>query len=241
MAVRQAINLLFNRKTTKFLKRQTDQVLLELDAAISEIHEYTTEVTSYPVEDGMPVTDHARPNPEKLSLNGFITNAPVKWLGGLRRYLTEKEEGTAKLQSALNILMSFAGYSDTETEAGRFNYSLREPVIVDIITGLRVYTDMVMTNLHIPRDATTGEALRFSAEFVKLRRVRSATAPITHTVEKSGGGEGVGKQAPPKAELGQEQPKEIDDRTILRRGIDSFGEKIKKSKEFDFSSPVPEA
>lgn len=49
---------------------------IRIDATVSETHAYVNQVTDHPVERGANITDHVRPEPRRLSLVGFISNAP---------------------------------------------------------------------------------------------------------------------------------------------------------------------
>lgn len=48
------------------------------NVVVSEDHERTAMVTEHSVEQGSPVVDHIRPNPQTLKLDVFISNTPVK-------------------------------------------------------------------------------------------------------------------------------------------------------------------
>lgn len=50
---------------------------VNFDAVTSETHDNAMALTSHPVEDGVDVTDHARPEQRKLSVEGFVSNKPL--------------------------------------------------------------------------------------------------------------------------------------------------------------------
>ena len=50
---------------------------IELDAMLDESHEWSADVTSNPVEDGAPVTDHVIEQADKLTIRGVVTDAPL--------------------------------------------------------------------------------------------------------------------------------------------------------------------
>jgi len=227
------ISILFNRNRLQFLPAGGAEALLELDARISETPEFKNEVTLHPVEDGSSVADHIRVMPEKVVINGLVSSSPVRFADGLRVALADRDRGGTRIRSAYDVLMSMAGYRSAETEASRFDYIHSEPILVDIITRFRVYTSMALTSLTIPRDRAVGESLQFTAEFVKVRKVQSQTAVISHVVERPGA-EGARDQAASLSELGKVQPKPIDDRTIAKRLLDSIANKAKGNREFEF-------
>ena len=49
----------------------------QFDAVLSEEHERDAEVTDHSVEQGVAITDHVRPEPDRLTLEVFVSNTPV--------------------------------------------------------------------------------------------------------------------------------------------------------------------
>ncbi len=52
-------------------------VIIELDASISQSHELGAEVTDHPVEDGVDITDHVRPKPARVTIQGVVSAHPL--------------------------------------------------------------------------------------------------------------------------------------------------------------------
>jgi len=189
-----ALNLLFDRKSPGKID------VLELDATVSDGHEYANELTSYPVEDGADITDHIRRHPERVTIEGFITNSPVKYFGGEgkvgNQYLGD-QSGTndeSRVASALEKLLELAGYDP----AGKLNPAAagnRAAKIVTVVTGLRNYSNMIMTKLSVPRNSQTGESLRFTAEFVRIIQVKTEVVVVQNTSELNGRAPRVTNQA----------------------------------------------
>jgi hypothetical protein len=50
---------------------------LHFDVILSESHELTTLVTEHSVEQGSAIVDHVRPNPDKVTLEVFVSNTPI--------------------------------------------------------------------------------------------------------------------------------------------------------------------
>lgn len=59
-----------------------------IDVALSEKHSLTADVTEHPVEEGVNITDHVRPQPRTVQLEGLVTNhpteLPLSHAGGVR-------------------------------------------------------------------------------------------------------------------------------------------------------------
>lgn len=50
---------------------------LSFDITVSEMHIETSDITKHPVEQGEAITDHSRPEPAELTLEVFVSNAPI--------------------------------------------------------------------------------------------------------------------------------------------------------------------
>jgi len=136
-----------------------------VDATVSEEHVSTADLTENPVEDGAKVTDHVQLKPSQLTIEGVISDTPL---------------GYAVIGNIQNLVRSVAtlfGRSSRSTDA--FNnlrklQESRKPFTV--ITGLKRYTNMIMTDLSVPRTATTGGAIHFRAVMKEIRIVKSKSA-----------------------------------------------------------------
>lgn len=205
-----ALELLLGRKQRppQFVDGANSLLLLELDAAIAEDHSYSNQVATYPVEDGPDITDHIKQDPERITIEGFISNAPVKFLSALR---IDPILGPNRAVGAYEVLLSIAGYRMIEAKSlsnGKNSRKgntteLSKPIIIDLYTKMRVFTDMVMEKLTIPRASDTGDALRFRADFVRVRKVSLQSATISYTNEKKYGSGGANDQTPETDDRGK--------------------------------------
>lgn len=146
---------------------------LIVDAAITEEHAYEADVTRYPVEDGSDISDNVRNQPVRLTIEGLISDTPLGRAAIVRDIEIEGVDGASAStdqslpsSAALDVLLSIRDQ--------------REPV--SITTSLKLYDNMVLTSLNLPRDAETGGALKFTAMFeqitiVQNKRVRVRTTP----------------------------------------------------------------
>ena len=112
-----------------------------LDATINEEHNYTAQVTNYPLENGTDISDHIINQPVTVQITGIVSDTPLSLLSSFNRSI-----------DAFNKLILI--------------YERKERITV--VTGIKVYTNMVMTNLQIPRDVSTGQSLSFSIELQKI-------------------------------------------------------------------------
>jgi len=117
-----------------------------IDASISESHDFPSEVTMYPVESGADISDHVRNLPATVRLDCIVSNTPIGEVAELRR------EGSVPANDAYEVLIAIR--------------DAREPVVIE--DSLQRWENMVLKDLGVPRSATTGDALHFTAEFQQI-------------------------------------------------------------------------
>ena len=165
-----ALSLLFGRpRLTKFSSGVGE---IELDASLSESHQFASEVTQFPVEDGSVITDHIQNKPDQVSINGFVTNTPIRSFADVA--------GAADLVR----LSGVSGRTELALETLLNIHRFRE--LVTIVTNLKAYNDMALTSLTIPRNAAIGDTLEFSADFVKVVKVTSAVVAVENLLPANG-------------------------------------------------------
>jgi len=130
---------------------------IEVDVSVSETHETDCDVTENPVESGANVTDHVFVKPARLTVEGLVSDTPIKLLGNVTSLFDDNR--SRKTYEELLALQA-----------------AREPI--DVITGLKQYSNMILKTLTVPRSADTGKALRFTAVFQEVRLVESASIAI---------------------------------------------------------------
>ena len=150
---------------------------LQLDATLRETHIVTNEVTQYPVEDGADISDNIRLVPLEVEMNGFITNSPVDILQANNAEVIEQQNGEIEIKNlkrtevinrvelAVDILYQIAGR--------KVRGKQEDPQLVTIVSGLRVYNNMAIKSLNIPRETPSEEAIRFNASFIEVNFVDS--------------------------------------------------------------------
>lgn len=122
---------------------------LELDLTLREGHDRSADVTDHPIEDSLDVTDHVKLKAQRYTIEGLITNTPF-----------DKTPDGGITQAAFDALDALVGR------------------VVTVRTRFKVYENMVLEQLSIPRDKTGGESLRFTGSFKQIRKVSNLTATI---------------------------------------------------------------
>lgn len=137
---------------------KTDVLGLELDALMLESPDYTATPTRSPVESGADITDHVSLSPEKLTIEGIVTNSPIGFLQSFRALTT----GNAA-QDAFEFIIKL----------------FQDRLPFDFVGGLKVYRNMVITGFNPARIPSTGQALEFRMSMEQIKIVESQTVSIT--------------------------------------------------------------
>ena len=171
---------------------------IELDAMLDESHEWSAEATSNPVEEGAPVTDHVIEQADKLTIRGVVTDAPLN-----------------ASSSILGFIGGGSADNKTQTVFDLLDTLIKKREVLTVYTKHKTYSDMVLTNVTIPRSASVGEAVEFRAEFIHIRKVATQTVDVPDGVSakpeaKAGGAGGaVSKKASATKESGKKQAQTI--------------------------------
>jgi len=120
---------------------------LKVDCVTSEGHDYSSDVTQFPVESGATVTDNILNKPKSLQIDGFISNTPL-------------DETQADPENGINLFRQLMEIRNNK-------------IPVSVSTKFGHYKKMVMSSVSLPVDAATGETVRFSATFTEIITVDS--------------------------------------------------------------------
>lgn len=123
--------------------------ILEIDATISENHQFTTELTKHEVEEGFDITDNARKMPRILSISGVITDTPNTL--GSNKILNSILEKPS--QNAFDFLLNIYETS----------------VLCYISTSVFEYTQYIMTDFSYRKSRDENGGLFFDLTFEEVR------------------------------------------------------------------------
>lgn len=209
------INILLNRNDPN---RIGD---LEIEVTISEEHQYKNNVTNYKVEAGFDISDHVHQEPEKITMEGVFSETPIPNRAATFTSFIQGA-GASNIQTALEALLAIAGYAlpkqpkvtgiverqidptNTLVTPERFT----KPQIVDLVSGLRIYTNMICTSLTMSINRQTGQSLPFSMSFKKIYTVESKIVSIDKTSDLNGKAPNVKNQAPKTKNAGNQTVKQ---------------------------------
>lgn len=196
--------------------------LVEFDAVISEGHEALAEATRHPVERGVDVSDHVRPQPRTLEIVGVTSDYPIypaseeakdiiagevsrlrrmelmqrlARVGGPTALLAPNPDSPPRLPALPNIMEPRPRAVLEELERLR-----RKGQPVKIVTRLVDYPRMVIEGLSFRRTASSGNALEVSISLIEVVTAGSQIAEIpAHLLRPAD----MGRQAAKGATEGQ--------------------------------------
>ena len=194
---------------------------LVIDAVIRIDHEYTNRPTEYPIEDGAIISDHIRQSPERLTLEIVTTNSPIVVnIDNTGKTQIRVDNSNIK-QLAFNTWLEYAGY-EINKQADTVEGQVNSPQLLNIVTDLKVYTNMVITNLTMPENRTVNDAIIASVSFQKIKKATTEFFVTPNVSNLNGKTSNIDNQAAKKTDVGKQQTKNVKDTSILRQASDSL-------------------
>jgi hypothetical protein len=135
------LSLIYGKKYAQSSINSPDVGIVTFDTMVSEEHKYSSRVTYYPVEVGTIVSDHIIKQPDIVVLSGLVTDTPLTLFAPFNRSI-----------SAFNSLIAI--------------FERRQ--IVNVVTGIKLYRNMAITSLDVPRTVKTGQTLTFNIELQRI-------------------------------------------------------------------------
>lgn len=142
---------------------------IPVDAVISRSTEFSSSVTSAPVEDGTSINDHVVLDPVSLQIDGFTSDHPVDLLEGL----------SSAVGAVGEILGLGSGETRSQTAAKALEEAWRSKSLLEIVTRRRTYKNMVIERLSFSESQEIGDALSFTMQVTEIRKVSLVTVPAS--------------------------------------------------------------
>lgn len=206
------------KQPTQILKRFGTKSVITLDATVKEDYTTTAEPTQHPVEKGSDLTDHIILKPDKLSISGIITATPFPsalaglLVGGAATVTSSIGKALGPFGGAAGAVVgAAAGASiagsifgsnnrDLGSIATEFKALKNSKQVLQIVTGLKTYTNYVLVSAKVGRTDKTGGSITVDLEFSEISVVDSQTTTAA-IPKKSGGIPGQNKGNQSKAGL----------------------------------------
>lgn len=177
---------------------------LSIDATIEETHSSVARPTEHPIESGSFVSDHVQIVPDELTIEGVHSNTPISFESQIAGLVTSGlialsakaagQLGTVGRDSnvirgaasgllggviagTVGGLLGLENNDERPKTAFEFLRAAQKAVSpLRIVTGFKEYSDMVLTDLTVPRRLEIGDAIRFTAVFKQIQLVKSGIA-----------------------------------------------------------------
>ncbi|MGD8707100.1 MAG: hypothetical protein PVI88_00265 [Nitrosopumilaceae archaeon] len=144
---------------------------------MSEDHNFESDVTDHPVEDGSNITDHIQNRLENGTLTGIISNFSINTPGLYSN----------RAQDAFDALVAL----------------WKEKTLVTITTVLRVYENVAIVSIPIARDTDSGESITIQVSFKQVKTVKLQEVTLELDVKVQDLKSNKNRQVAKKTEVGR--------------------------------------
>jgi len=193
---------------------------LELDAAIRIAPRMNVEATQHPVERGADVTDHLRPLPDEVTIEGIVSNTPINRTQQTRAVEFVGGDFRTEFQTSASGEQAFAVPGYAEEALAKLRDIRAKGELITIVTARHVWENMALIELEAPEDATTGDALRFTATFREIVLVDNKVTPIKVAKDP---------RANKKAKIGKKAAQDLKNKVnTVRKMVSPWSDAISK-------------
>lgn len=184
-----------------FIRTQRSIGGIELDAVLSEGHNSTIRLTKNPVEFGAEITDHSIIEPKKINIVAEVSDTPL----GLAAFgqIVDTITGLFGTSTVESITRSNAAYG-----AMILLQEAREPL--EIQTKLKLYQDMIITNISTVQDKDTSRIVRMIIDLEEILIVQSELVELEASQLQDGSPK---EQGSPPVQDGRKEPVTPDSNT----------------------------
>jgi hypothetical protein len=166
---------------TQFIPNNGSTVLT-LDVCEDETHSRQATATKFPVENGQNVSDDIILEPFDLKITGVISDTPLSIIqslvtAGVSHFLPPV--GVVAAGAAYAIGSALSGTKSPSVQAYAQLLMLQgQKLPMSVLTTLRLYKNMWITSISVPRSAKNGNWLVFDIGFSQLILVSPQTVTI---------------------------------------------------------------
>ena len=147
-----------------------------IDAAISEVIQYSSTITEHPIEDKTALSDHIFKQPLTVKIEGYITDTPIRIMG-----LFESPLQKNSLGSILNNIKAALPFNNTDKPSLQGYLALKalyeDRSLISVVTKLETFADMAISSLNFTNNGDSGGRLSFTADLVQIVYSKVETTP----------------------------------------------------------------
>jgi hypothetical protein len=187
---------------------------IELDAVLTETHSNQVRLTKNPVELGADITDHAVIEPKRLNIVAQVSDTPL----GTAAFgqIVDLVTGLFGTSTSQNITRSNAAYNAMVQLMEQ-----REPIQVQ--TKLRLYENMVITNLSTPQDKDSSRIALMTIALEEVLITQSQIVSLEPAQLEEGSPREQGSSADKKGRQEPVTPNETTNKSVLKSVTDWIG------------------
>jgi hypothetical protein len=179
------------------------------DATIRESHHFEIAITDNPVETGVSLADHAYAKPDTLEMEVAVSDTP----------LLRDDAGTPSYKLATTWTDAGEGNVRRSVNAWKLlNDKAKSFAVFDIVTGLKLYTNMMIESGDAEQTKDSAGVLRAK---LKLRQVQFATT--ASVLYPPRGPKKTARAAAPKTDKGKSEAPIVEptapDDSLLIKGL----------------------
>jgi hypothetical protein len=130
---------------------------IAFDLIMSEDHNFESDITAHPVENGSVISDHIQNKLENGTITGIISNFSINTLG----------LASNRAQDAFEALVAL----------------WKERTLVTVVSVLRVYENVAIIKAPVARDSDSGESITIQVSFQKVTTVKLQEVVLDLTVK----------------------------------------------------------
>lgn len=163
------------------------------DAVVSEQHTRTNTVTDHPVEEGANISDHSRPEPDRVQVEIYVSDTPlsVEQMQRAQKFMQQAGVGAVLDPDGSSGVAAVPGYSRAVRD--RLDAYRLAGQLVTVATAIKLYQSMVIESIAETRTAKDAEAFHATISFKFIRVVQNkltrrvvAKDPSVHPKVKTG-------------------------------------------------------
>ena len=198
-----------------FIRTQKSIGGIQLDAVISESHNNEVSLTTNPVELGADITDHAVIIPKKVNVVAQVSDTPL----GIAAFgqIVDLVTGLFGTSTGENLTRSNAAYN-----AMVQLQEAREPI--DLQTRLRLYTNMMITNIKVQQDKTNSRIVSMNIDLQEVLITKSEIVQLSEEQLQQGSAKEQGSPAEKTGRKEAVDPSDATNTSVLKSVIDWVGE-----------------
>lgn len=170
-------------------KLESDNGAIEVDSCLEETHQLVNTITDHPVENGVNITDHSRPEPDRVTLRCFVSNTPLS----VEQVNRSVRQGNVDFETsaAQDVGASVTGIAGRGAET--FSQLERMRVngeLLSVVTTLKTYAasdteGMLIESINVPRTRQNYDGLEFTVNLKQVSIVKNRSTTQTNTDKRT--------------------------------------------------------